>query len=243
MDPVTERLSAPARARIEALGPRWALPGDHPLSALHGARLGPYTLVVLLGPKSNVGSRTFQLLAADASGAVSEEPVALGLHNQGPYPAYNWIEITSYDPQPHIGTEQHDLRAEDLELPFFELVSALVPPGGHIMVEYDSPAQRPTERVLTLGYPEAASPTGYLLFLAGCRSYKNWHISEGWKEGPRKLQGFKPWNEDIAAEKTRNLLAQLNALLDLPPNARHGEWDAIARSNAEAIRLALQPES
>jgi hypothetical protein len=243
MDPVIDRLSAEGRARIEVLLRKgWVIPGEHPLARLHGAPLGRFETMVILGPKSSVGSHSFQLLLVDGD-RPADGPLALGLYNRGPYPAYNWMELTRYERVLTVGDVIIDLGEEGLDLQLFEAISELVPRGGHLMVEYDSPSQRATERVLTLGYPEATSPTGYLLFRVGCRSYKNWHISEGWREGPRKLQGFKPWNEEIEEEKTRALRESVDGLLERPPNPQHGEWDAIARENAKAIREALFTDS
>ncbi len=237
-------LQPEARRRVEALlAKRWSMPGDHPLAALQGANVGAYTLLLLLGPKSSVGSQSFQLHLADEQGYLANTNLALGLYNRGPYPAFNWIELTRYEAKLKMAGSEVDLAGEALDRPFFGLLSALVPPGGHLMIEYDSPSQRPTERILTLGYPESTSPTGYLLFQEGCRSFKNWHISEGWREGPRKLQGFKPWNEEIALEKTARLREDISTLLAAPTNPQHGEWDAIARRNASAVLEALAAES
>jgi hypothetical protein len=239
MDPVAQ-LGPEARRRIEALtAKRWALPGEHPLAALHGAALGDCLTLLLLGPKSSVGSQSFQLLLADGERRLGEHSLAFGLFNRGPYPAFNWIELTRYDSVLAYDGAELDLVAQGLDLPFFEMLSALVPAGGHLMVEYDSPSQRPTERMLTLGYPPPGTPLGFLLFRVGCRSYKNWHISEGWREGPRKLQGFKPWNEEIAREKTQSLEDELSSFLA----RRHGissEWDDLGRSNADAILQAIR---
>ena len=76
------------------------------------------------------------------------------------------------------------------------------------------------------------------MFQAGCRSYRDWYISEGGREGPRKLQGFKPLNDEIAREKTAKLRAEVERLLSCD-NSTHGEWGAIGRRNAEAILEAL----
>lgn len=242
MDPLVATLSSSAQARLAGSAKHWTPPGEHPLRSLHGAGVGPYRLLTLLGPKSSVGSQSFQLLLADAAGNISEIPLALGLFNQGPYPAFNWIELTRYDSALALGAYQVDLRGEGIEEEFFAALSRLVPPGGHMMVEYDSPSQRPTAWTLTLGYPEACSPTGYLMFQAGCRSYKNWHISEGGREGPRKLQGFKPWNDEIRRDKTDRLREDLDRFQSLDPNPQHGEWGEIARTNAAAILVALATE-
>jgi hypothetical protein len=237
---VIDALRPESRARIDALlAKRWSLPGEHPLARMHGAPLGEYRLLVLLGPKNNVGSRYFQLFLADEQGRLAQEALALGLHNSGRYPAFNWVELTRYESIQRFDGDALDLAECGLDLPLFEMLSNLVPPGGHIMVEYDSPGQRASERVLTLGYPQAASPLGYLMFQSGCRSYRDWYISEGGREGPRKLQGFKPWNDEIAREKTDKLRLQLADCLSRSEAAQHGEWGDLARRNARSVLDAL----
>jgi hypothetical protein len=94
--------------------------------------------------------------------------------------------------------------------------------------------------VLTLGYPPATSPIGYLMFQVGCRSYRDWYISEGGREGPRKLQGFRPLNEEIAAEKTRQLREEVLSFLSRPENTQHGGWGELARRNGRAVVEALE---
>jgi hypothetical protein len=130
-----------------------------------------------------------------------------------------------------------DIRTDGDDLALFEMLSALVPAGGHMMVEYDSPFHEATARILTLGYPPATTPLGYRLFQAGVRSFRDWYISEGGREGPRKLQGFKPLNDEIAAEKTAVLRAEVEAVLSGAP--QHGEWGEAARRNAAAVVEAL----
>ena len=226
------------QTRLERLLARtWALAEEaqHPLGRLQGLRLGPYRLLALLGPKNNVGSRYHQLFLVDRSGRLSEEPVAFGLHNSGPYPGFNWLEVVRYAPAPAIGGGAVDLRAAGLEEELFRALSGLVPPGGHLMVEYDSPAQRESERILTLDYPPVTSPLGYLLFRVGCRSFRDWYISEGGREGPRKLQGYKPLSEALAKERTAALRRQVEELLARPETPAHGEHGRTARRLAAAV--------
>jgi hypothetical protein len=234
-------LQPAARARIEeALAGRgWELPGKHLIAALEGLAIGEYRVIALLGPKNAVGSRYFRLFLADATGRLAEEPLALGLFGAGPYPAFNWVELTQYQESLDFGGTALDLWATGLGRPLFAALSALVPPGGHIMCEYDSPTHKATERILTLQYPPAASPIGYLMFEAGVRSYRDWYISEGGREGPRKLQGFKPWNAEIAADKTAELKAELTAAVKRKPIAEHGEWGALARELAKKALAQL----
>ena len=243
------------RSRLEHLLARtWALAQEaqHPLGRLQGLPLGPYRLLALLGPKNSVGARYYQLFLVDQAGRLSGEPVAFGLHNSGPYPGYNWLEVVRYAPAPAIGGEAADLRAAGpsaglsprrvafgdrtgLEEELFRALSGLVPPGGHLMVEYDSPAQRQSERILTLDYPPVTSPLGYLLFRAGCRSFRDWYISEGGREGPRKLQGYKPLTEALARERTEALRRQVEELLARPETPQHGEHGRTARRLAAAV--------
>jgi len=232
-------VSAEGQARLAALLERhWASSEGHPLAALHGSEIGLLRLFVLLGPKNNVGARYFQLFAVNGGGRLSDGRLALGMFNTGPYPAFNWVELTHYEPVLTFAGQQVDIRAEDHDIALFQMLSRLVPPGGHLMVEYDSPSQEATARILTLGFPLVTSPIGYRLFQAGVRSYRDWYISEGGREGPRKLQGFKPLNEPIAREKTAALLTEVQAVLDDAPG--HGEWGRIVRRNAAAVAEALQ---
>ena len=97
---------------------------------LHGASLGEYRLIVLLGPKNNVGSRYFQLLLADGEGRLCDDVLALGMHNSGPYPAFNWVEMTQYRAVLRIGGETLDLAATGLDRALFELLAQFVPPAG-----------------------------------------------------------------------------------------------------------------
>ncbi|MEX1194282.1 MAG: DUF1122 family protein [Dehalococcoidia bacterium] len=239
--PALARLRAEDRARIEGLLARrkWALPGEHPIARLDGIALGDCTTIALLGPKNAVGSRYYQIFLADAEGRLADGLLALGLHNSGPYPAFNWIEMTQYNETPRFGEREIALWDESLDATLFAALSALVPDGGHIMVEYDSPSHRATERILTLRYPIAATPIGYRMFEAGVRSYRDWYISEGGREGPRKLQGYKPFNDEIAREKTASLRAELDALLAAPENEGHGEWGRLARALGRKVRDSL----
>lgn len=224
------------RARIEdLLSAKWSLPGDHPVAALGSLALGDYRTLALLGPKNAVGSRYFQLFLAGPDGRLADGALALGLYNAGPYPAFNWVEMTQYQEKPRFGETEISLWDSGLDEPLFDALSSLVPAGGHLMVEYDSPSHRATERILTLRYPAAASPIGFRLFAAGARSYRDWYISEGGREGPRKLQGFKPLSAEIAAEKTAALRADLQALLAAQENDGHGEWGRLARALGQRV--------
>jgi hypothetical protein len=83
-----------------------------------------------------------------------------------------------------------------------------------------------------------ATPLGYLMFLAGCgASFRDWYISEGGREGPRRLQGFKPLDAASAVSKAAAMAMELRAFLALPPSEGRREWEALARRLA---RLGLR---
>ena len=202
--------------------------------------MGNYGLLALLGPKNNVGSRYFQLWLCDNDGRLADEALALGLHNEGLFPAFNWIELTQYREVLRMGVEAVDLRTTGLDQPLFEMLAQFVPPGGHIMVEYDSPSHRATERLLTLGYPPVCSPMGYRMFRIGCRSYRDWYIPEGGREGPRKLQGFMPLDDKVRREKEERLWQELTVFLSrVGPDSRE-EYGEVARRTAQAVLAALE---
>lgn len=245
------------RARInDLLSRKWSLPGEHPVSALDALALGEFHTVAILGPKNAVGSRYFQLFLADSAGRLAEGALALGLHNSGPYPGFNWIEMIQYNEQPTFTPDSGSplprtgegqgvrlsLWDSGLDQPLFAALSSLVPAGGHLMVEYESPAQKESERILGLDYPPVATPLGYLLFRVGCRSFRDWYISEGGREGPRKILGFKPLNEGLARERTEALRRQVQQLLAKPESPQHGEYGRTARRLAGAVLAALAKE-
>jgi len=233
------------RQRIASLVERdWSLPAreDHPLGRLQGRALGPARLLVLLGPKNAVGASYFQVFLRLADGRLSGEPLLLGLHNSGRYPAYNWIDVIRYeDSATFAGSEGLDLAADGLGRRLFRLLGQLIPSGGHLMVEYESEGQRSTERMLTLGVPPVATPLGYLFFLSGCgTSFRDWYISEGGREGPRKLQGFKPLDAEDARRKAQSMAEELRQFLARAPREEHRQWERLARRLARRVLRRLE---
>ena len=239
--------------RLAALQQRgWWPPtrAEHPLGRLQGRSLGPGRLVVLLGPKSSAGARYFQLLLRLPDGRLSH-PFLVGLHNSGPFPAYNWIDVARYDGAASVDGGEGIELADAPERRLFRLLGNLVPPGGHLMLEYESDHARSTERMLSLGLPPVATPLGYLLFLAGCVSFRDWYISEGGREGPRRLQGFKPADAASAAGKAATIAAELRGFLAQkapqvwapPSNKDRRQWDALGRRLARRVLRRLKDDA
>jgi hypothetical protein len=200
---------------------------EHPLAALEGQELAGGRLRVRLGPTSRFGARYFILLL-ERSGEVA--PVLAALHHSGPYPSYNWIEVSETD---------EALVGDDGVAQLFARFFDLLPPGGHLMVEYDSPRRAETAQALARGVPAIATPLGSLLFDLGFGAkFKDWQIAEGGAEGPRKLQAYKPPAGDHASRWRDEARADLRAFLSRNTNA--SEPVRAARERAQHVLEQLE---
>jgi hypothetical protein len=214
---------------------------DHPLARLEGKPLGDSTLQIMLGPTNRVGAHYFQVTLRDRSGNVSK-PLLLALYHSGPYPSYNWIEVIRLARK--ITFPKREASLSDIELEkFFRYLSDHIPPGGHIMVEYESTEQEETRLAIGCGIPPVATPLGSILFLVGCGvAFKDWYFAEGGSEGPRKLQGFKALHDDHRRARAADMAAELRSFLrrETPPSC-HQHWEA-ARKRAWRILSLLSTD-
>jgi hypothetical protein len=171
---------------------------DNPIHTVEGRKVGEYTVHVKDVKKGAfAGVFSFSLLAD------SHETVS-GLYYLGSKYIKPWLEL-DYSP---LSGDETDATGEVL----FQLLSELIPPGGHISVAYLD--HKITARALLSGVPPAATPIGYLLWRCGCRWFKDWYFAEGWKEGGIKLQGEKPLDETRKRENTERIIAELHAFLN-----------------------------
>lgn len=179
---------------------------------LDGRRIGDFKLkLTSVRPvKPRAGWMYFTLCLAQRNGATSRSPVMTGIVSGGGRGVQPWFECRLY-PQVELASgKMLDARAEGLESKVVEAVGKLVPPGGHLMVDYENAGQEETFAELVLRVPPAASHLGALMFRAGFRGhFKDWYFSEGGHEGPRKLQANKSPN---AAEARRALAAHREEL-------------------------------
>lgn len=216
-----------------------ALP-DHPLLPLHEAEIGRgVRLAVEIGPKNNVGAVYFQaFLVAEALGRTGA-PIMRGLFNRGLYPGFNWIEVTDWDGAPVLEDGRALEIPEAVDLRVVTVLATLVPPGGHLMLEYDSRARRTTALALAARVPPVATPLGAMMFAAGCGvAFRDWYIAEGGREGPRKLQGFRAIDHEHERLRGERMLRELDTFMS---RARELDWmiQAQTRPLAAAAMTAL----
>jgi hypothetical protein len=159
-----------------------------------------------------------------------------------------WVEVGDYFPIVHfrgrgLPTKTTHLSRDGLDQGIFHLLGECVPPGGHLMfayeVSYESPLHRETQETLMKGFPPVSTSQGELLFRSGFRLVKDWYLSEGGHEGPRKLWGEKPLNEVESRGFDVKTFLQLLAFLSRKPNTTCIERERLARRRALEIAEEL----
>lgn len=185
---------------------------EHPLHSLEDRLLGRYRLhLQQLKPLRFSGWRGFSLVVKDQSGKLFQPPVVEGIYSAGGKDNVRpWMDITVTEVLEGGSGRRLNLRQTGLLPELFQSLALLIPPGGHLMVSYEdpNPLHRETAQALSAGVPPVLTPLGLLLFMSGFRLVKNWYLSEGGHEGPRKLWGEKPpdrswsvlWDQATARE-------------------------------------------
>ena len=203
------------------------------IARIDGAAVPGGRLKVLLGPKI-VGKRYFRLLR-EVEGR--DERFVEALYNDGPYPGHNWVEIFDLDLPSALRGREHF--APDLE-PYLRPVADAIPPGGHLMAEYEKLDWHTTQRGLLAGIPPIATPLGALMFELGIGdSFKDWYFPEGGMEGSRKLQGNKAYTDAQRVEMHRTRADELRRFLAAPAHGPR-EIDTRARETATGILAQLE---
>src|SRR5579859_4525073 len=101
--------------------------------------------------------------------AASSTPLAMGIVSGGGRLVMPWFELRVYPTVELADGSTLDARGVGLEAGFINLIGELIPPGGHLMIEYESPGQSATHAELLLWVPPVASYLGFLMFQAGFR--------------------------------------------------------------------------
>jgi hypothetical protein len=235
---------------------------QHPLAWLAGRRLGEYETELDLRPlRYRQGWHHFSLFLRDRDGRCSSQqavngtyvdmPILEGIHSRGGRWVKGWIEIGDYFPvvyfsRPNRPLESLRLSDQGMDHQIFGLLSITVPPGGHLMfayeVSYESPFHHATLLALTRGVPPVCTAQGDLLFHSGFRWVKDWYLAEGGHEGPRKLWGEKPLDNNEFQAFDLKTFWQLLAFLSRQTSPQDMMTDSAARRRAVAILEKLRIE-
>ena len=196
---------------------------EHELFFVNGREVGDGVfLQIELGPKNKVGSSNFRVVLDSRDLGRSRFPVVMGLQNSGKFPGFNWLEIILFADV--LEFDQGQVKVpESIDLNIIAALSEIVPSGGHLMVEYDSIRRKTTARALAAGVPPIITPLGSMMFSIGCGvAFKDWYISEGGREGPRKLQGFKAIDSH---HESFRFGQSLDSIEDCMSSFRELDWD------------------
>jgi len=213
-----------------------------PLRKFHGLRLKNFSLQ--LGEVKQLrfsGWKGFKLYLQNAAGRLSTLPVVKGIFSVGGKEGVKpWMDIEYREelefPEAEGQLFKISMSQNEQDRALFKHLGPLIPPGGHLMVSYegDQKIHLETIKSLSISIPSAATPLGYLIFLAGFQYIKDWYLAEGGFEGPRKLWGEKApdkaWTKNFY-EKTAQ---QMRDYLQRKPTSFH-DLEESARSRARKV--------
>ncbi|HEY2105914.1 MAG TPA: DUF1122 family protein [Candidatus Binataceae bacterium] len=180
---------------------------------------------------------------ADSRGQPSASHFVTAIVSGGGRGVKQWVECRIF-PQVKFQIEDSDgwildARKLGLEARFINLLGRrLIPPGGHLMIDYDSGGQDLTLAELVARVPPAACYLGELMFRAGFRGqFKDWYFSEGGHEGPRKLQANKSPNPAAARVAMAEHILMLKQFVSRPPPQQEPARGLISSAIARARNL------
>ncbi len=191
-----------------------------PITSLNRLRLpNGATLKISTKPTDFREQVSFRIEAVDSKDRVANPPVFVGTQSVGRASdnIRGWVDGTYYEQLNFEDGSTRNLASDASDLEFFKNLGRCIAPGGSLMVSYTlfsgaSRVHTETSEGLDLGFPPAATPIGFLLLVAGCGfGFKDWYFAEGGREGPEKLQGFKPLTEADARLRTQALVKELES--------------------------------
>jgi hypothetical protein len=203
-----------------------------------------FTLRLNVRPTRFVEQAYFTLHLVGPDGE-SLDPIFTGLFSSGrPNQSISgWLDGDFFDNARFSDGTGFSLSDISLDIGLFKVLGDLVPEGGSFMISYslfskESRIHRETKLGLDRGYPPVATPLGFLLFIAGCgMGFKDWYFAEGGREGPEKLQGFKPSNANVANQKAGVMLRELHQFFI---QSQDDDLARACKSRAEQVMRELE---
>ncbi len=176
------------------------------------------------------GWKGFRLYVRDSAGALSEIPVIKGIYSVGGKDGVKpWMDLEYYEELCFSAEKEKKdsliLSSNGLDRKLFKYLGNIIPPGGHLMVSYEGEQiiHTNTAKSLSVGIPPAATPLGFLIFQGGFELIKDWYLSEGGHEGPRKLWGEKAPDDAWANTFYKKTAQQIFQFLEITQNLSHKE--------------------
>ncbi len=210
--------------------------------ALDGLEIGAYRIRVQdEGPAATVGQRRLAFYLEHGGGR-ADPPILRGLYAEPrPRPIPGWFD-GFFRPQVVVHGRAVALDAAQLST-LFHAVGRLIPPGGWLALAYETFGEahaihQETEQALRLGVPPVLTPLGMCLLHARCAfPIRDWSIAEGWREGPRKLQGFKPRDAAHHRRRAEELREEIRSFLQRTEGTTRPELLSARRRAEEVLSL------
>src|SRR5207245_2596339 len=108
-------------------------------------------------PTATTGWFHLVVAVGRAKAQTSRTPLAIGIVSGGGRFVMPWFELRIYPKVELPDGSILDARGVGLEAGLINLIGQLIPPGGHLMIEYESPGQSGTHAELLLRVPPPAS--------------------------------------------------------------------------------------
>lgn len=161
------------------------------------------------------GWRGFRIQWTHGDHPPAEPPLFWGIYSYGGRGVAPWADIAFHLRTACPACGQTWVVDDDSAIRLFQIWAAVIPPNGHVAVEYESLEHHETLMGLKRGFPPVVTPIGFWAYMGGFRGgFKDWYISEGGHEGPRKLQANQAADADHAERVRQMLMADVQGFLE-----------------------------
>ncbi len=216
------------------------------LKKLHGKKLNGYSLHIgELKQLRFSGWKGFRLYIRNSRGSLSSSPVIKGIYSAGGKDGVKpWMDLEYYEELKFVEEKETEgsltLNSNNLDRKLFKYLGNTIPKGGHLMVSYEGEQVIHTSTIksLSMGIPPAATPLGFLIFQGGFQLIKDWYLSEGGYEGPRKLWGEKAPDDAWTKAFNEKTAQQADWFLERNQNSAHGKlMEAAVQRSKEILEI------